>query len=103
MTAEVPQLEARPPAIDTQTIRGDYQDGWLIWDKDGKLEEMKRSLTPVLAERAASPEYISLIRETARQQLAEFLRGWVEVAGYEVRYVDVSFADEVERTEHGRG
>jgi hypothetical protein len=91
-----PPLEARPPAIDTDSIRATYDGGLLILRERERLEELQRSLTAVARQRSNSQEYLSLVRETCRKRLESFLGDWAGIAGYEMQAVRVQFADEQE-------
>lgn len=93
----------QPPAIHTDRMEKRVSGSWLRWDEAEQLEELHRSITPTLRERAASPETIDLVRELARRRVAEFVRNWLLIADHwrEDRYtsVRVIFADERDREE----
>ena len=49
---QAPQIECRPPAIDTGSIEARFDEGLLVLEEEKRLEEIKRSLTAIANERA---------------------------------------------------
>jgi len=87
-----------PPAIHTDRMEKRSERGWARWDVARQMEELERSLTPVLAARAAGPGQLALVREPCRRRLAEVVRAWLlgERQWGDRRFtaVTVVFADE---------
>ncbi len=87
-----------PVAIDTAQLESESSGVWSLVTGPSLVAELQRSITAVLATKAASPAYIRLQREDARKTVAEFVSKWLvtqerwkEAAGYPVY---VFFADE---------
>ena len=87
-----------PVAIDTAQLESESSGVWSLITGPTVVAELQRSITAVLASKAASPAYIRLQREDARKTLAEFVSKWLvtqerwkAAAGYPVA---VFFADE---------
>jgi hypothetical protein len=73
-----PQLRPSvPPAIHTDGMEKRSQEGWLRFDGAEQMAALERSLTPTLSARAASPQNLALVRDTARRRVAEFVRDWL--------------------------
>lgn len=94
-----PALRATlPPAIHTDRMEKRSSSGWLRFDADEQMEELERSITPTVSERAVAPETIALIRDEARRNTAEFIRNWLTIEDHwrddRFRTVTVIFADE---------
>lgn len=91
-------LPTLPPAIHTDRMEKRSSSGWLRFDVDEQMEELERSITPTVSERAAAPETIALVRDEARRQVAEFIRNWLTIEDHwrddRFRTVTVIFADE---------
>jgi hypothetical protein len=87
-----------PTAIRTDRMEKRSSRGWLRFDVDEQMEELERSITPTLDERAADGDAIALVREPARRRVAEFVRNWLLVEDHwrsdRFRSVTVIFADE---------
>jgi hypothetical protein len=66
-----------PPAIHTDRLERRSERGWLRDGVEQQMEELQRSITPTLSERAADPEHLALVREPCRRRVAEFVRGWL--------------------------
>lgn len=88
-----------PPALHTDRMLSRTEESWLRFDGGEKLEELRRSLTPRLEQRARSPHHVDLVRESARETVANFVRQWLIDQEFWVddRFatVRVVFADEV--------
>jgi hypothetical protein len=73
-----PPLRATlPPAIHTDRMEKRSQEGWLRFDGAEQMTSLERSLTPTLSARASSPQNLTLVRETCRRRVAEFVRDWL--------------------------
>jgi hypothetical protein len=87
-----------PPAIHTDRMEKRSDSGWLRFDEDEQMEALERSLTPTLAERAADPGHLGLVRERCRRRVAEFVRSWLLLEDQwgpdRFTHVEVRFADE---------
>jgi hypothetical protein len=66
-----------PPAIHTHRMEKNSQRGWLRFDTDEQMDELERSMTPTLNERASDPDHLNLVREQSRRRVAEFVRTWL--------------------------
>jgi hypothetical protein len=87
-----------PPAIHTDRMEKRSESGWLRFDEAEQMAALERGLTPALAERAADPDHLELVRERCRLRVADFVRSWLllEDQWGEGRFttVVVRFADE---------
>jgi hypothetical protein len=87
-----------PPAIHTDRLERRSERGWLRGGVEQQMEQLERSITPTLAERAADAQHLALVREPCRRRVAEFVRAWLlrEDQWRDDRFtaVSVSFADE---------
>lgn len=73
-----PQIRpSLPPAIDTAGMEKRAESGWARFDKNDKLDELEKSLTATLGQRAMEAGHLQLVRETCRQSVAEFVRKWL--------------------------
>jgi len=90
-----------PPAVHTHRMEKRGERGWLRFDLEEQMDELERSITPTLIQRASDPRTLSLVRETCRQRVAEFVRNWLlqESHWRDDRFtaVSVTFADEPTR------
>ena len=66
-----------PVAIDTSTLKTYSSAGWARFNKQENLDALTKSVTAVLAQRAASPAYIEYQRKQARQSATEFAHRWI--------------------------
>lgn len=87
-----------PVGIDTARLEKQASGAWSLFTGAAELDKLQKSITQSLGEKAATPQFINLQREAARQTVAEFVakwvleqKGWKPSAGYSVR---VFFADE---------
>jgi hypothetical protein len=75
---QAPMFHAsQPPAIHTQEMEKSAESGWARFDKDAKLDELEKSLTPELEMRAMDPRHMDLVREKCRSSVADFVRNWL--------------------------
>lgn len=70
-------LPTLPAAIHTDGMKKKSSRGWARFDVDDQMEALEKSITPTLDKRASSEESLGFVRERARQQVAEFIRGWL--------------------------
>ncbi|MGD9902835.1 MAG: hypothetical protein AB7U83_05155 [Vicinamibacterales bacterium] len=66
-----------PVSIDTGTWREKTENGWARFDKQEQLDELRRSISADLEERAKDPKRVSLAREASRRTIAEFVEKWL--------------------------
>lgn len=89
-----------PPAIDTGRMERYSERGWLRFNEEEQMEELERSITAALSERAGDSRHLEMVRERCRLELAEFVRSWLLHEDHwredRFRSVTVIFADEVE-------
>jgi len=70
-----------PPASHTDEIKETTARGWARGSPANLLEALRRDLTPILSQYANDPRRIELVRDTCRQSVAQFVRGWLENEG----------------------
>jgi hypothetical protein len=89
-----------PPAIDTGRMERYSERGWLRFNEEEQMEELERSITAALSERAGDSRHLEMVRERCRLEVAEFVRSWLLLEDHwredRFRSVTVIFADEVE-------
>ena len=66
-----------PVAFDTGRMKKKTKSGWARWDGNESLEELEKSLTGQLSERAQAPETIAEVREESRVAVAKFVQNWL--------------------------
>lgn len=66
-----------PVAIDTETWREKTENGWARFDKQTQLDELRRSMSADLEERALDARRIALAREASRRTIGEFVEAWL--------------------------
>jgi hypothetical protein len=90
-----PPLRAATPAPDISGMSYEVKKGSLFRDTRTALEELRKTITPLLQENAEKSR--QLVREEARQQLASLVKTWMlqskDLTG-EIQNVHVSFPDE---------
>jgi len=75
---EAPQIEPTlPVAIDTEKSVHKTESGWARFNKEENLELLNRSVSQKLSENASRPEYLNLVRESARKTIEEFVMSWL--------------------------
>ena len=67
-----------PPAIHTNEMEAQTERGWCRSAPDDLLRELHREVTPLLSQWAENEQHLGMVRETARLQVAEFVRRWLE-------------------------
>ena len=87
-----------PVAIDTAKLEKLTSGTWSLLTGHSELDQLQKSITQSLAQKAVTPVFIQLQREAARKTVTEFVTKWVveqrggqPATGYKVR---VFFADE---------
>ena len=87
-----------PVAIDTARLEKLTSGAWSLFTGKAELDQLEKSITQSLAEKAATPQFIQLQREAARKTVTEFVAKWVleqkrwkPSAGYAIQ---VFFVDE---------
>lgn len=66
-----------PPALHTDRMEKQGERGWLRFDLEQQMDELEKSITPTLVSRAGGAQTISVVRETCRRRVAEFVRDWL--------------------------
>ena len=73
-----PRLRATlPPALHTDRMEKHGERGWLRMDLVQQMDELEKTITPTLIMRAQDAQTISVVRETCRRRVAEFVRDWL--------------------------
>lgn len=73
-----PRIEpSLPVAIHTDRMEKHAASGWARFDRDKRLNELERRITPELALRAGDAAHIAQVREQARRSVAQFVRTWL--------------------------
>ena len=87
-----------PVAIDTAKLEAQSFGVWSLFTGHGQIEQLQRSITQALADKASSTPYVQMQRESARATVKEFVAKWLitqeqwkDVAAYPIK---VFFADE---------
>lgn len=84
-----------PPAIRTERLEKKSEAGWLRFNASENLAELEKNLTPMLEKRAGNSTHLNLVRESARDSVAAFVRQWLlREQGGEIRAVQVRFPDD---------
>lgn len=66
-----------PPAIRTDKMEKKTQAGWGRFNAAQNLNDLEKSITPMLERRAGNSTHIDSIREPARQAVAKFVKTWL--------------------------
>lgn len=93
-----PALRAElPPAIHTDGMKTYARGELLALDREGELTRLLESLTPALSRYADSRDHKELIRDRARETVAEFIRAWLleRDTNVAIDTIRVVFADEM--------
>lgn len=87
-----------PVAIDTTRLERFAAGTWSFLTAQAELDALQRSITPMLAKKAASNSYIGLQRDHARQTVKEFVGKWLlsqtRFKDIKIKSIKVFFADE---------
>ena len=97
-----PPIEYNPPAVDASAVRLEPRTSSLLRDEGAAMEALRQGLSELLDRRAR--ESVSLVRETGRRQIAEFVSTWMADAfdDADELTVRVVFEDEPPRLEPRR-
>jgi hypothetical protein len=68
---------SQPPAIHTQEMEKYTSNGWARFNANENLDDLERSITAVLEQRAGNDSHLRLVREACRQSVAEFVKSWL--------------------------
>ena len=100
-----PIRPSQPPAIHTDRMEKRSHSNWTLINGKDQLEELEKSITPVLRGYAADPRHLNLVKGKSRLTIAEFIKDWLlrEDQWREDRFrrVVVFFPDEVLHLEGG--
>ncbi len=66
-----------PAAIHSDTMSSKTTSGWLRFNGTSNLEELQKSVTPMVSELAGNARHIKEVREPSRKAVAEFVRNWL--------------------------
>jgi hypothetical protein len=66
-----------PVAINTSSMERSTSSGWALFDKDANLEELMKSISPALNERASDPKHMGLARDKCRESVGQFVRNFL--------------------------
>jgi hypothetical protein len=74
-----PAQPSLPVAVDLGRMEKEVSGTWVLlpFTETDALNELERSITAKLAERARSPAYIELQRRAARETVVEFVKKWL--------------------------
>lgn len=89
-----------PPAIRTEGLEKKSAAGWLRFNAAENLAALEKELTGTLEKRAGNAAHLNLIREKARESLAQFAQKWLmqepKSPATTLRSITVIFPDETE-------
>ena len=88
-----------PPAIRTEGLEKKSEAGWLRFNAAENLAALEKELTGTLEKRAGNPAHLNLVREKARESLAQFAQKWLmpeQQSAAPLRSITVIFPDETE-------
>ncbi|MFA6291182.1 MAG: DUF4230 domain-containing protein [Victivallales bacterium] len=97
LTIVAPKIQLEEPATDLRRLETHLDSGKLIFNENGKLEELRKQFYTDMLKKGTSREYMDSIREEARRSLADFANGWITAdltKKYPVKYISVRFEDE---------
>ncbi len=77
MVLAPPIRPSLPPAIHTAEMERRAESGWARFDKNEQLDALQRSMELSLAQRAADPAHLELVREACRHSVAVFVQKWL--------------------------
>lgn len=66
-----------PPAIHTDGMSKRTESGWLRFNATKQMRELEEGLTPALSRFAADEKHLAMVRNEARQVVADFIRNWL--------------------------
>lgn len=90
-----------PVAFDTGKMQKKTTAGWARWDATQNLDELEKTLTAQLGERAGSERTLKKVRKEARVAVAKFLQVWLlsQDEWAEGRFEEISVIFEGEKGE----
>jgi len=91
---DAPIIRAGEASVDSSSVTGSYQGGYLVFGEKNHLELLKTTVTEIARQRAMERQNISLVRETGRRSLTNFFDRWLSKFGFSTKAVRVKFADE---------
>lgn len=75
---KAPNFQASlPVAIHTDRMFKRAESGWLRWDKHDMLNDLERTMTPVLDKSAEDKKHRAAVREDARESVGKFVKNWL--------------------------
>ncbi len=103
VTVVAPSLKpSLPVAFDSARMTKKTKSGWGRWDGDENLDELEKSLTGKLGERASDERTLDRVRDEARQSVARFVQRWLLERDHwnpdAYREIVVLFEDELSST-----
>lgn len=90
---------SQPPAIRTEGMEKKSEAGWLRFNAAENLAALEKELTGTLEKRAGNPAHLDLVREKARESIAQFAQKWLmpePQSAAPLRSITVIFPDETE-------
>lgn len=94
-----PPLQARTSVM-TNTIEGRVNKGWLVPGEEKKLRELEKSASTYANSRALDRKHISVVRESCRKSLEDFMYNWFARGNSKVKMVKIRFSDEGDEVFH---
>lgn len=79
-SVKAPSLKpSLPTAIHTDRMLKKIDSGWASYFVDSRklMDDLEKTITPSLDERAKEPEHLNKVREEARLVVARFVRAWL--------------------------
>jgi hypothetical protein len=71
-----------PPALHTDQMVKRTESGWAEFNSQQKMQELEKTITPKLNERAMDETHLALVREQCRKSVAEFVKAWLMKEDY---------------------
>lgn len=99
LKAIAPSLQCQRPNIRWERRKDFIDSGYLIFDEEGYLQQLKDRFPAIADSLAISPAYYANARKQARESIAHFLDNWISSElkdEYEVVGIAIRFQDEVE-------
>jgi len=95
-----PYMPQLPVAVDSTTLEEWTSAGWGRFDKWDQLEALRKEVSPFLARKASSKEYMEIARGDARKTVEEFATDWLlktnRLPSKPAYMVKVYFSDELD-------
>ncbi len=102
LKAVAPPLQCQRPNIRWERRKEFIDSGYLIFDEEGYLQQLKDRFPVTADSLATSPSYYTDARKQARESIAHFLNNWISSElkdEYEVLGIAIRFEDEAEFSE----